>query len=439
MRDLLPSRRLLLLALAGVPVLLAAYGFAGLAWLVVLYDVGLAVAAALDVLSSPRPGDFSIERRFSRSLSLGGANRLGWEVENRSSCPVRLVLKDDLPSEFSVQGRPPPLLLPAGARASLWYRAVPRRRGRYELGDIHVRYTGRLGLVVRQFRLARSDEVRVYPNLIDVARYHLLARRRRLQQFGLTTVTLPGQGTDFESLRDYRPGDPLQHIHWKATAKRHRPITKAFQAERSQTVLLLLDAGRRMSVRLNGLSRLDRSINAALMLAHVAVRQGDGVGLLAFSDRIEAYVPVRTGNAAFHNLLDALYNLQCRLVEPDYERACRYLALRQRKRSLILVFTEIPDRETCEPLLSYLAQFARRHVAVSITLADPALVRIAEQPVRDVSSAYTKATAAQLLMARAEALHLLRRQGVATLDCRPESLTPEVVDQYLRLKYRARL
>jgi len=194
-----------------------------------------------------------------------------------------------------------------------------------------------------------------------------------------------------------------------------------------------------MSVMLDGLSRLDYSINAALLLSHVAVRQGDRVGLLAFSDRIEAYVPVRGGRAAFHAVLDALYDVQARLVESDYDQACRYLALRQRKRSLLLVFTEVPDRETCEPLLSYLAQFARRHVAICVGLADPTLTAAAHRPTTDAASAYVKATAAQLLADRSEALHLLRRQGVSIVDCRPEALTPDVVNEYLHLKYRARL
>jgi uncharacterized protein (DUF58 family) len=407
--------------------------------MVVLYDSGLLLAAAVDVMVSPRPGDFSITRLFSRALSLGGENRLGWEVENSSPYRLSFLLRDDLPNEFRVALRRIPLDVPARSRASACYHAVPERRGRYELGDVHVRYRSRLGLVLRQFAVARRDEVRVYPNLLDVARYHLLAHHRRLQEFGLKAVTLAGEGTEFESLREYRPGDPLPHIDWKATAKRHQPITKAFQAERSQTVLLVLDVGRRMSVMLNGLSRLDYSINAALMLAQVAVRQGDRVGLLAFSDRIDAYVPPRGRSAAFHAVLDALYNVQARLVEPDYDRACRYLALHQRKRSLILVFAEIPDRETCEPLLAYLARFARRHLAVCISLADPALIRAADQPVRDVSSAYTKATAAQLLLTRSEALQLLRGQGVTMLECRPDTLTPAVVNEYLRLKYRARL
>jgi uncharacterized protein (DUF58 family) len=163
------------------------------------------------------------------------------------------------------------------------------------------------------------------------------------------------------------------------------------------------------------------------------------VGLLAFSDRIDAYLPARARSAAFHAVLDALYNVQARLVEPDYDQACRYLALRQRKRSLIIVFAEIPDRETCEPLLAYLARFARRHLTVCISLADPALTRAADQRTTDVASAYRKATAAQLLLARSEALQLLRGQGVSILECRPETVTPAVVNEYLRLKYRARL
>jgi len=436
---ILPTKRLLALALLGVPVLLAAYAAASLVWLVLLYDGALLLVAAVDLARSPRPEDLSIARRFTAALSLGGANRLGWEVENASPCPLHLVLRDDVPTEFRVQRRRVEVTVPAGSRASAWYRAVPSQRGRYELGDIHVRCRSRLGLVLRQFTIPRKDEVRVYPNLIDVARYHLLAHQRRLQQFGLSAVTLAGQGTEFESLREYRPGDPLQRIHWKATAKRHKPVSKAFQAERSQTVLLVLDAGRRMSVTLNGLSRFDSAVNAALMAAHVAVRQGDRVGLLAFSDSIDAYVPVRGGRGGFQAVLEALYNVRPRLAEPDYDRACRYLALKQRKRSLILVFTEIPDRQTCEPLLSYLAQFARRHVAVCIGLADPALLAVAEQPVRDASSAYAKATAAQLLLSRHEALHVLRRHGVSVLDCRPETLTPDLVNEYLRLKYRARL
>jgi uncharacterized protein (DUF58 family) len=410
-----------------------------LLWVGLAWDAGLLLLAVYDAARSFRGPGLSIDRIAGRTLSLGGANRLGWQVENRSLWPAALVLRDDLPVEFEVSRRRVPVRVPAGGEAVAWYHARPERRGQYVLGDVHGRRLSRWGLVVHQFRVERSDEVRVYPNLMDVARYHLLARQHRRQQFGLTPTALAGEGSELESLRPYRPGDRPQRIHWKATARRYEPVSKDYQLERSQNVLLVLDAGRLMSVRLNGLSRLDYSINAALMLAHVALRQGDRVGLLAFAGEIQAYVPPRGGRGTFQSVLDALYNLEATLSQPDYDRACRYLALRNRRRSLLLVFTEMPDRESCEPLPSYLARFARRHVAVTVSLTDPAVIAAADQPVTGVHPAYSRAVAAQLLTERSLALHALRRQGVTVLDSRPDQLTPEVVNEYLRLKFRSRL
>ena len=218
-------------------------------------------------------------------------NQVGWEIRNLARWPVPFELTEDLPE--SIQGETPRVaatILPR-ASAEVHYGVRPTRRGLYEFGDIFLRWRTQLGLLVRQKRIRARDAVKVYPNVASLARYELAAQRHRRSEIGLMPVRLRGRGAMFESLREYVPGDDPGDVAWKASARHGRLITRNYETERSQNVLVVLDCGRLMVPPVDELSRLDCAINASLLLSYVAMKQGDHIGLVAFSDRIEAYVP----------------------------------------------------------------------------------------------------------------------------------------------------
>ena len=242
----------------------------------------------------------------------------------------------------------------------------------------------------------------------------------------------------FESLRDYVPGDDLADVAWKATARHSRLISRNYETERSQNVLVVLDCGRLMVPQVDQLSRLDCAINATLLLSYVAMKQGDHIGLVAFSDRIEAYVPPVKGRAALARMNEALYRLEARLRESDYEQVCKFLALRHRKRSLIVILTDVIDKEASSTLLAHMARFARYHLPLCVTLRNLEVERLAAAEPRNAADCFTKTVALKMLARRAEALARMRHSGVDVLDVDPRQLTPQLLHRYLLLKLRKR-
>jgi len=438
-------RFLLLMLLAAVPIAASAC----LPWL--LY-VGVGYGALLlglvlaDYALSPRPTDFELRREHDSRLSLGAWNPVHLRLRLAAARPVRVAVRDEPPPAFALDAG----ILHAEARphetVELLYRVCPPRRGDYRFGDLNLRWWGVLGLIVRQARYpgATGGGVKVYPNLLDVHKYELLVRRGRLHELGLRTSRLRGMGTEFERLRDYQPDDEYRRINWKATARRGRPISTEYETERSQNIVALLDTGRLMRSPVGdpaagpgpALARIDYAVNAVLMLAYVATLHGDKVGLLTFADQVEVYLAPRQGKGQFYRMLELLYAVESQPVEPDYGRALAYLAARQKKRALVVCFTDLTGGPASRALLAGLVPVQQRHLALVVTLSDPGVLALARQAPHDSAAVYERAVAGRLLEQRRVTLESLRQAGVLTLDVPADRLTVAVVNRYLELKAR---
>ncbi len=435
---ILPAPKLLWLLVGGAAIALIApraWQFALLAG----YDLALALVVVMDLGSSIRSGELAVERRLPEHLSLGASNTVGWTLRNGGAHDAAFELTEDIPEGFerdkaTCRGR-----LLARARGEVYYAVTPPARGRYAFGDIYLRYRTRLGLLVHHRRLRRSDIVKVYPNVQSLTRYALALQRHRLTDLGMSPARMRAKGRIFESLRDYVPGDDVGDIAWKASARRGNLIVRNFEADRSQHILLVLDCGRLMTTQVDALSRLDHAINASLLLTYAALKQGDAIGMLAFSDDVQRYVPPAKGRGVLPRLNEALYELSPSTVEPNYEKACRFLALRNRKRSLIVIFTDVVSTDASSMLLAYAARFARRHLPLCVTLRNLELEKLATAAPRDTQAAYAKAVALDMLAEREAALERMRHSGVDVLDVNPRALTPAVLNRYLLLKRSNRL
>ena len=326
-----------------------------------------------------------------------------------------------------------------GSRQSVTYHLRPRERGDYEFGDIYVRVQGRLGMVNRIRRVPAGQRVAVYPNLRDAARYGVLARRGHLGQAGIRKARLQGAGREFESLREYQPGDEMRRIDWKATARRGELVSRQYEVEKSQNVMLVLDVGRTMLADVDGVQKLDYALNAALMLAYAAVEAEDKVGLLVFADTVQTFLPPRKGREQVHAIVEALHNAHATLIEPNYADALAFLQARLGKRSLMVCFTDLWDADSSRLTIRELASLQPRHVAVAVTLLDTHLQRIADQEPPTVTAAYEKAVAVQTLDDRQRALAALRGRGVLVVDSPAEKLSADLVNRYLEIKAQARL
>lgn len=378
-------------------------------------------------------------RHHDAKLSLGERHTIVIRVKNRSPFSLTLTLKDGAPPSFTVESKVMTLEVPPWQERRTQYSVVPTARGDHHFGPVYYRYRGVLSFVIRQAAHADDRVVSVYPDLMSVARYELSVRRRHLLHPGFKVSRLKGRGLELESLRDYLPDDDYRLINWKATARRRSPITQEYRAEKRHNVLLLLDCGRIMHAKVGALSKLDHSVNTALLLAYVGLREGDRVGLLAFSQEILQHIPPKEGRHQFKAITDALYNITPGLVEPDYRRAFGTLYLGSRHRSLVIVFSDLIDLDASSTLLSYLSVLVTRHLPLLITIRDPGLRQFVELPLRNSETVHQKAQAIETVQRRQVALTKLKHAGVGVLDHTPEELSVSLVNRYLQIKQRGLL
>ena len=399
----------------------------------------IALALALLGFDWWRAGDidrFDVSREHDSKLSLGAENPIFLNVRNRLRRKVRFRLRDEPPDEFKIDVR---VLEGTLAPRQKWretYHARPLRRGDYQFGDINLRWRGPLGLIVRQGKVEASGPVKVYPNLLDVHRYELLLQRNRLQELGLRSTRQFGEGTEFERLREYLPDDGFRRINWKATARRNRPITVEYQTERSQSIMAVVDTGRMMQSPVEHIAKLDYVINAVLLLGYVATGVGDQIGMMTFADEVYHYLQPRQGRGQFYRMLELLYAVEAQPVEPNYGHSLNYLALKQRKRALVVIFTDLSGGMTATSLVSHVSLLARRSLPLVVTISDPDIHAASQQRPTDSLSVYQRAAANQVLDERQVALDTLTRRGVWTLDVPANNLSISIINRYLELKGR---
>jgi uncharacterized protein (DUF58 family) len=431
-----PSVRLLRWGVAVVVASFAVVIFPSLWLLVLALDLLLAAAAFLDWFLSPRQGAIDAVRIVPERVSVLNPQQVAILVRNQSSGALRVRVRDAIPESFEAAVEEVGATVPARGQVRLEYQVVPKARGAFSWGHIHIRFHSLLGLWEQRRTIRAPAQSRVYPNLVALERYHLLARANRLESIGIRKVRMRGSAWEFESLRDYARGDDIRLIEWKATARRRKMIVRNQEAERNQTVLLLVDSGRLMNAEVDGVSKLDSAVNSALILAHVALSRGDRVGLCSFSHDVHAWVTPRAHKAQIRLLTEALYDLRGDFSESDHGRCLRLLATRYPKRALLIVFTDFVDSDTASEMVAHLRLAGRRHVVLFTALNDPLLARAAAAYVGDTFQGFRKAAAVELLRERKEVLEQLRRTGIHVLDVEPTGLTPPLVNRYLEITLR---
>ena len=423
------------------------------------YLMLLSIICVVDYLKTPLFTRVEVDRKMNSKFSLGAENVVTLHVVNRSRYRLRLRLKDDFPPTFQFDRVIHEAHVAPEESKSLIYRLTPLRRGVYNFGDIHLQCWGIFGLIIRQRQVEATAEVKVYPNLHAIQQYELLVRRGMLGQLGLRNSRQFGEGTEIERLREYAPDDDFRRIDWKATARRQKPIVREFETERNQEIIMMLDTGRLMASpilaepqdsEVDGMPsaepkseqtmiKLDYAINATLMTSYVSTLKGDKVGLIAFSDTVHRYLEPKPGKKQFLTMLESTYALQVYPVEPDFEIAFKYLASKQRRRALIVFFTDILDKDAAEGLVRYVAQLAIHHLIVCVTLTDSNIVALAAQKPTDSKIVYQRAIAERLLQEKQATLEILRKGGVITLDVPAHQLTMTVVNKYLELKAKSQI
>ncbi len=397
----------------------------------------LTVVAIVDALIAVMRAQPEAKRDLPHSLSLGVEHEAALVLENRRRTPLVFDVFDRVPDTIRYFDLPKRVRLPGGEGARITYRLEPTERGTFVFDGIDTRVSSPLRLWWRQSRIRLEDHVRVYPNFRAVARYALLATENRLSLLGIKKRQRRGVGTEFQELRDYQPGDPLRAVDWRATSRVRRVIARDYQDERDQQLLFLVDAGRRMHSRDGTLSHLDHALNAVLLLGHVALSQGDSVGLMSFGSE-ERWLSPAKGQQHLNALLNTVFDLQTDPIPGDVEGAVRRVLGKLRKRTLLVVVTNLRD-ETDEELVAGLSFAGRRHLVLLTSLREIALREASDAPIHDFDDALRYAATQHYLRHRSVAHARLAMAGVLHVDVAPNELAVQLVNQYLAVKASGRL
>lgn len=423
------------LLFATIPLVFSLH-FPRIEYLSYILDIILLLLTLVDAFAVIRPAQLTIMREVEPIMSLGLISEVKLRIRNPGNRGYVLLIRDYPPVELSQEFVEETVSSPPNQMVTMSYEVTPKQRGRFEFGDIWGKIPGPLGLLQIQFRLPACEQVKVYPSLSDASKFNLVARRGRLQDIGIRATHMAGAGREFESLRDYLPDDEYRRIDWKATAKRGKLISRQYEADRSQNVILMIDAGRTMYANIDGQPKIEHAIKAALMLAYVASLSDDRVGLMVFADTVRTWIPPNKGRGQVFRMMEALYDLKAKRAEADYRGAFAYMSSRWRRRSLMVCFTDLWDPDSSRQTMEELISLRTRHLIVSVTLMDTRILRLARQPIETSVNSYEKAVAMQALDDRKLVAMELQHKGVLVVDSPADQLTAALVNRYLEIKER---
>jgi uncharacterized protein (DUF58 family) len=410
-------------AAAAWPPLLPVWAVAGLA---------LAIVATVAWRRLRRLPGFTVERDAPSSLPLGVHTPVRLRLTNHAGRAVDLEVFDVPPVHSETEGLPWRLQVPARGWVELEYRLRPTRRGDHRFGAADLLLFQR-GDLWRQRRTAGAPQaVRVVPNFQAVSRFAVLALADQLGQMGIRVGRRRGEGLEFQELREYRDGDSLRRIDWNATARRQRLISRQYQEERNQQIVCLIDCGRRMHARDGDLTHFDHVLNTVLLLSYVALRQGDAVGFLTFSGE-ERWLPPVQGTVGLEAILRLVYDLETTQSPSDYLEAATRLMMRQKRRALVLLLSNLRDEDSDE-IVPALRLLRTRHLVLLASLRETVLKESLERPIDTLRDALRTAAVHRYLSARGGVLEKLQVGGILTLDTEPERLPYQVVNRYLEVK-----
>ena len=393
----------------------------------------LALTTLFDALNLLRLQSPELQRRLPGNLALNRWHDVRLQVRHAQAQPLHLDLFDHLPSGMAFEHLPRSLTLAPGEQAELTYRVRPEHRGHFSASRCEVRLYSPLGLWRQRRLLPLESQARVYPDFTRLHGASLMAVDSWLSRLGVSRQPRRGLGLDFHQLRDFREGDTLRQIDWKATARKRTPIAREYQDERDQQILLMLDCGRRMRSQDGSLSHFDHALNASLLLGYVALRQGDALGLCSFATEQRRFIAPAKGREQLNTLLNSAYDLVETLQPPDFARAASDVLERQKRRALVIILSNLRDEDD-EELLDAVRRLSGRHRVLVASLREPILDTLRQQPVSGFQDALSYCGTLDYLNARDRLHERLQAKGVPVLEALPHELGPQLISRYLAWK-----
>lgn len=392
----------------------------------------LVVVTLIDALANRSIPRLIITRRLDPYLALGVRQSVYIKVINQSDRQQNLWVTDSPPSQLQIEGLPAKASIKPGEFAEIRYRIIPLRRGLAEFDQVCCRVLSSWKLWEKKFYFCEAEQAKIYPNYKPLFQSSFVNSENLYSDWGIRLRQRRGEGTDFHQLRDFRIGDSLRQIDWRATARFNRPISREYQEERDQQVVFLLDCGRRMRAKDGDISHFDHALNALLLSSFIALRQGDSVGLLSFAGQSRWVSPIK-GRSQISHLLDQIYDLDSTLETTDYLEVAQQVISRQPKRSLIILISSIEptDRDDLTQAARLLSQ---HHLVLIASMRQQVLTDAQHIEIESLEDALKYCGASQQ-MQKQSALHSeLRSNNIIVTDTQPSHMHTALINEYMALK-----
>ncbi|MCL1844788.1 MAG: DUF58 domain-containing protein [Defluviitaleaceae bacterium] len=429
------TKNFLLLVAIGAIVTFLAWRFGGsYIAMFIFWNALITGLLVIDAIISPGKKHFSVRRNDDDTLYFQAENEIEFFVKNSSRHALNVQAKDERLRHFELtEEQPPTRWVVPREEVSFSYDVVPSKRGSFAFRRIFLRWTGLLGLCVKYARFACPIEYKVYPNVRDLSKYRLMLQKNRLLPQGDKNIKNYGMGYEFESLRPYVEGDDYRKINWRATAREDKLIVNKYQIERNQPVYILLDIGRPMSYSVGGYKKLDYAINAALILADIVNQSGDKAGLMVFDSAVRSHIAPGQGAAHRNQLMETLYHVEDNRSQGDYGGAFRVLCDKQKRRSLVFIFTDFELPEEATELVSHIMHLKKRHLPIVIFMENEKLNAMADAPVRKKYDEILRDTAREFQAERRGIFRKLSAMGIPNVESKAEEFATAAVNRYIQL------
>ncbi|MGX5172684.1 DUF58 domain-containing protein [Aliikangiella sp. IMCC44653] len=404
-------------------------------WLI--YAAVLSALFAWEILSLKQRKNFKLQRELPHTLPVNSFTQVNLHLTNLNLCPVKLMLYEHYPDNVRLKNMPVSININSNAEVNINYQIKVVERGELTIDITELWIESLFGLLRKRLTLTHPSRAKVYPNYRSIMNYVLLATEQKTRQIGIRQRQRRGEGMDFHQLREYRIGDSLRQIDWRATSRLKKIISKEYQQERDQNIIFLLDSGRRMRAKDGDLSHFDQALNATLLVASIALKQGDAVGLNVFGGQ-QIFVPPSKGPSATTKILNAVYSVHPSNNASDFIGAAKSLCASFKKRSLVIVISNVRKEDDEEYSLA-LKILSKHHLVMLANLRESALDQILDKDISNIEDAVTYAQSSLYLAERANLHKRLLHQGTTSIDCVPSHLAVNLVNEYFDIKQSGRL
>lgn len=379
------------------------------------------------------------QRITGEKLSNGDDNPIEIYIRSEYPFPVIIELIDEAPIQFQLRHLSFHLMLLPGGEKKITYYLKPTKRGEYQFGRINIFVASYIGLIKRRIIITQEVNIPVYPSFIQMRKYELMAISNRLTLLGVKKIRKIGHNLEFDQIRDYVVGDDYRTVNWKATARKHRIMVNQYMDERAQPVYCLIDMGRVMKMPFHGMTLLDYSINASLVISNIALLRHDKAGIITFSHKTDTVLPADRKPGQMHRIMEILYRQKTGFFESSYELLYSTVSRHINQRSLLLLFTNFESLASMQRQLPYLRSLAKRHLLVVIFFRNTEVAEYASQPAKNTEQVYLKTIAEKFDYEKRQIVKELEAHGIASVLTAPEHLTVNTINKYLELKARGML